>query len=167
MGISRIGTSQHQGIGIRHLLLLVCQDQELLIDLVKLLFLEIHTVDVEPMLQGSPSAAGCQYDRVVVDTHILGVHDLIGVDILQHTILMDAAGMSEGITTYNSLIRLYRHIHQRRHHPARGIDLRGVDIRLDADGLMTFQDHGDLLERGVTSPFADTVDGHLHLSGSG
>ena len=119
---------------------------------------------MQTVLQGSASGAGCQYDRVVVDSHILGVHDLIGVDILQHAILMDAAGMGEGISSHDSLIGLYGHVHQRRHHATRGIDLRGVDVRLDADALMTFQNHGDLLEGGVTSPFADTVDGHLHLS---
>ena len=51
--ICHIGTCQHQGIGISHLLLLVGQNQELLIDLIKLLLLKVYTVHVQTVLQGS------------------------------------------------------------------------------------------------------------------
>ena len=36
------------------------------------------------------AAAGGQHDAVVIDTHILGVDDFIGLYILQHTVLVDA-----------------------------------------------------------------------------
>ena len=165
-GVRGVGTCQHHHIGIAHLLLLVCQYQELLIDLIQFLIVQIHAVHMQTVLQGSPSAAGCQHDAVVVDTHILRVHDLVGMHILQHAVLMDAAGVCKGVTTHNGLIRLYGHIHQRRHHTTRRIDLRRVDVRVDAETLVTFQDHGDFLKRGITSPFTDTVDRHLHLSGT-
>ena len=166
MSLSRIGSRQHQHIGIAHLLLLVSQLQELLIDLVEFLVFQIHTVHVQTMFQGSPSATGRQQDAIIIDTHILRVHNLIGMYILQHTILMDATGMGKGITTDNGLVGLYGHIHQRRHHTRDGVNLRGVDVRLYLKVLVTFQNHRNLLQRGVTGSFADTVDGYFHLSGA-
>ena len=47
-----IGTSQHHDVGIRDFLLLVCQCQELLVDLVYLMLIaHIHTIDHQAMLQ--------------------------------------------------------------------------------------------------------------------
>ena len=66
--------------------------------------------------------------------------------ILQHTILMNTAGVGKGITSHNGLIGLDGHIHQRRHHTADGIDLRGVDIGIDTDTLVALQDHSNLFE---------------------
>ena len=118
------------------------------------------------MLQGSTSAAGCEYDAVVVDTHIFRIHDLISMHILQHAILMDAAGVGKGITPHDGLIGLHGHIHQRGHHTTRGIDLRGIDIRLDTQRLVALQDHRDLLERRVAGALANAVDGDFHLTGT-
>ena len=72
--------------------------------------------------------------------------------------------MGKGITAHDSLIRLNGHIHQRADHAARRINLRGVDIGLDAQTLVTLQDHGNLLERRVTSTLANSIDGHLNLT---
>ena len=166
MGLGRIGTCQHQHVGIAHLLLLVGQLQEFLIDLVEFLIFQIHAVHVQTMLQGGPAATCRQQNAVIIDTHILRVHDLVGMHILQHAVLMDTAGMGKGIAADNGLVGLYGHIHQRRHHAGDGINLRGVDIRFDTKVLVTLQDHGNLLQRGVAGPFTDTVDGHLHLSGT-
>ena len=166
MSLGRIGTCQHQHVGIRHLLLLVGQQQELLIYMVELALLQFHTVHVQTVLQGSAPTAGCQYDRVVVDAHILRVHNLVGVHILQHTVLMDTTRVGKGVTPYYGLVRLHRHVHQARHHPRRRIDLHRVDVRLDAQLLVTLQYHGYLLERRVTRTLSDAVHGHLHLPGS-
>ena len=97
------------------------------------------------MLQCGTSATGSQYDTVVVDAHILGIHNLVGLHVLQHTVLVNAAGVCKGITTHNSLVRLNGHVHQTRHHTTRRINLRRVDIRIDAQSLVALQNHGNLL----------------------
>ncbi len=52
-----------------------------------------------------------------------------------------------------------------RDHAGDRIYLAGVDVRVDADILVAFQDHGNLFECGVARALPDTVDRHLHLSG--
>ena len=86
--------------------------------------------------------------------------------ILQHTILMDTAGMGKGIAPDNGLVGLYRHIHQRGHHTRDRINLRSIDVCIDFKVLMAFENHRNLFQRGVTSPFTDAVDGHFHLTGT-
>ena len=80
---------------------------------------------------------------------------------------MNTAAVGKGITPYDSLVRLDGHVHQAADHTARGINLGGVDVRLDAQVGMRLEDHGHLLERGIASALAYAVDGHLHLTGSG
>ena len=79
---------------------------------------------------------------------------------------MDTAGVGKGIAAHDSLVGLNGHIHQRAHHTARGINLSGIDIGLDAQSLVALQYHGNLLERRVTGTLTDTVDGHLYLTGT-
>ena len=121
---------------------------------------------MQTMLQGGTATTGGQYDGVIVDTHIFRVDDLIGLHVLQHTILVNTRGVCEGVTTHDRLIGLHRHVHQARYHTARAVNLCRVDVGDDLTLLMALEDHGDLLQRGVTGTLADTVDGHLHLAGT-
>ena len=50
---------------------------------------QINTQDIQAVLQCSTSATGSQYDRVIIDTHIVRINNLIGLYILQDTVLMD------------------------------------------------------------------------------
>ena len=84
------------------------------------------------MLQGCTSATRSKHDGIVVDTHLLGIHDLVGRYVLQHAILMDAARVGKGVAAYDGLVGLHGHIHQRAYHAARGVYLLRVDVGLDA-----------------------------------
>ena len=44
---------------------------------------------MQAVLQGSTSAAGSKHDAVVINAHILRIYNLIRVDILQNTVLMN------------------------------------------------------------------------------
>src|SRR5574344_969184 len=79
---------------------------------------------------------------------------------------MYTTGMSKCITAHNGLVGLYWHIHQTGYHPTGRINLCGVDVRIDAQIFMTFQNHGYLLQGCITGTFADTVDRNLYLTGS-
>ena len=72
--------------------------------------------------------------------------------------------MGKGIATYNSLIGLYRHIHQRANHAARRINLLCVDIGCNAEIRVGLKDHCHLLKRSVTGALTDTIDGYLNLT---
>ena len=90
MLVGSISTSEHQYILVSNFLFLISQLEELLVYLVELLLVvDIHTVDVETILQSSTTRTGCQYDSVIVETHILRIDNLVGLHILQDAILMD------------------------------------------------------------------------------
>ena len=159
-----VGTSQHKDVVVRHLLLLVRQFEEILINLVEFLAIHFHTIYVQTMLQCGTTATSRQHDGVIVNTHFLRVHDFVSRSILQHTILMNTAGVGKRIPAHNRLVWLHGHVHEARHHTACRVYLCRVDIRLNAQVWVSLEYHGNLFQRGVTSTFTNTVDGHLHLT---
>ena len=157
-------TCKYEDVVVVDVFLLVSQLQEFLIHLVELFLLQSHTQHLQAVLQGCTSRASRQHDGVVVDAHVVRVDDFVSLHIFQHTILMNTAGMSKCILTDNRLVWLNRHIHEARHHAARWINLRGVDVGFNADGLMALQNHCHLLERRVSCTLTNTVDGHFRLT---
>ena len=117
MLISRISTGKHQNILIGNFLLLISQLEELLVNFVELLLIiNLYAIDMETVLQCSTTRTGCQYDSIVIQSHILRINDFVSLNILQDTILMDTGRMSKCIATHDSLVWLDRHIHQAAHH---------------------------------------------------
>ena len=49
-----------------------------------------------------------QHQRGGVHADILGPHDLVGLDVLQHAVLVDAAFMREGVLADDGLVVLHR-----------------------------------------------------------
>ena len=79
---------------------------------------------------------------------------------------MDTARVGKGIATYDGLIGLNGHVHQTANHSRRRINLRGIDVGLDVQSLVTFQNHRNLFQAGVTCALTNTIDGHLYLTGT-
>ena len=166
-GIGRaLFTHEHQYIVVVDVFFAVGQFEERLIGFVERLFVELDAQQVKAVLEGGSSAAGGQYNRGFVDTHLFGVDNLVALAILQHAVLMDARRVGKGVASHDGLVGLYRHIHQIRYEAARAVNLLGVDVGFDLQVVVALANHGDLLERGVSGPFADAVDGHLGLPGS-
>lgn len=118
------------------------------------------------MFQRGVSRTGREDDGIVVDAHIFRIDDFVGLHILQHTVLMDARRMGEGIASHDGLVRLHGHVHQRTDHATGGGYFLRVDIRLDVEVVMALENHGNLFLTGIASTFADAVDGHFHLAGA-
>ena len=92
MVLGTVGTGQRQYVFVVHFLPAVGQGEELPVDGVHLLLVvDFHAQHLQTVLQRGTSAAGGQHDGVVVESHVLGVHYLVGLHILQHAVLMDAA----------------------------------------------------------------------------
>ena len=165
MALCRVGSGQHQHVGIGDFLLLVGQFQELLIQAVEfLLVVDVDTEYMETELQGRTTRPCGEHNGVVVESHVLRIHDFIGMNVLQHTVLVYAARVGKSVAAHHSLVGLNGHIHQRAHHTGYGIDLRGVDIGLDTKVLMALQYHGNLLKGCVAGALAYSVDSHLYLT---
>ena len=161
-----VGTCQYQYIIVVDIFLLISQLQEFFVNLIQLILFQINPQDIQAVLQCSTPATGSQYDRVIIDTHIVRINNLIGLYILQDTVLMDTGRVCKSIPSDNRLIRLYRHIHQTGYHAACRINLLGIDICLNIDFVMTLDNHSDFFECSVTGTFTDTVNCNFHLTGT-
>jgi hypothetical protein len=82
--------------------------------------LQLHAQLLQALLEGVAAAELAQHDLVGAPAHVLGAHDLVGVARLEHAVLVDAAGMGEGVGADDGLVGL--------HHEARG----GLTILLAA-----------------------------------
>ena len=51
-----------------------------------------------------------QHQRGLLHADILGTHDLVGLDVLQHAVLMDAGFVAEGVLADDRLVVLHREI---------------------------------------------------------
>ena len=157
---------QYQNVVIIDIFLLIGKFQELFIHFVQLLLIQLYSQYRQTILQGCTSATGCQYDGIIINTHIMRVNDFVSLYILQHTILVDTRRMGKSIATYNSLVGLHRHVHQAGHHTAGWINLLCIDVGLDFYVLVTFDNHRHFLKRSIAGTFTNTIDGYLHLAGT-
>ena len=121
---------------------------------------------MQAMLKCCTTTAGSKHNGIVVDAHILRVHDFIGRSLFKHTVLVYATRMGKGIAPDDGLVGLHRHVHQARHHATDREYLCCVDVGLDIEIGMGLQSHHHFLQTGVTSTLTNTIDGHLHLSGT-
>ena len=112
MGFCAVGSGEHQDVVVVDLLLLVGKLEELLVDIVQGLFAELDPEGLEPELEGGVTASRREDDRVGVDSHVDRVDDFVGFRILEHSVLVDAGRVGEGILSDDGLVRLDRHIHQ-------------------------------------------------------
>ena len=121
------------------------------------------------VFEGGSTGVFSQYQRIIfTQADIFGTDDLVGLLVLKHTILVDTALMSEGILSYDCLIRLGFDTRNSGNKPAGGVDLFGVDVgcEITEDIVSDLQRHDDLLKRGVPGTLTQTVDGTLDLSGT-
>ena len=98
----------------------------------------------------------------------LGRHDLVGLLILEHAVLMNPGLVRESVGADNGLVGWYRHPGQTAHHPTGATDLIGMNVRSQAiERLPGVKSHDDLFQAGVARSLADPVDRDFGLSGSG
>ena len=161
--VASFGSCQHKHIVVGNFFLLVGQLQELLVDAVQFGIRNADAQHFESVLQGCTSRTRCENNGIVVHTHILRIDDFVGLHILQHTVLMYSAGMGKGVSAHNGLVRLHRHVHQRTDHATCGMYLARIDIGLNIQVVVAFQNHSHFFFTGVAGAFADTVDGNFHL----
>ena len=77
---------------------------------------------------------------------------------------MQTGGMRKGVCAHHSLVRLYRHIHEFAHHPARTVDFLGIDaMRYFEEVFPHGGIHHHLFQRGVPGALADAIYRALYL----
>ena len=121
-------------------------------------------------LLGKGMAAGmlAQHQCRFGQTNRFRGHDLVGLGVLQHAVLMDAAFMCKGIRPDNRLVGLYIEAGNRRQQARGPHDFGGLDVGLMRQNVGACpQRHDDFFHRRIAGPFADTVDGAFYLARTG
>ncbi len=106
--------------------------------------------------------------RGLLHADALGHHDLVGLGMLEHAVLVDAALVREGVAADDRLVVLHRK-RGRRRDELRGARQHG---RVDAGPVRQhvvahLHRHHDFFERGVAGALADAVDGAFDLPRAG
>src|SRR5690606_17206975 len=119
---------------------------------------------------GEPGPAGVlpEDDLTSLLAHGGGVHDLVCLTGAEHAVLVDARLVGEGVAAHDRLVVLDRVSRELGDQPRRLEDLGGVGADLHLEDVLAGLDrHDDLLDGGVTGPFADSVDRPFDLAGTG
>src|SRR5690554_7582079 len=106
-----------------------------------------------------------QHQAVGVPAYVLGTHDLVGLAMLEHAVLVNTGLMGKGIGTHNCLVRLNRETGNGGYQARRRNNVLGIDPGVDMEQILpgTYRHH-DFFERGVTGTLAQAVDGALNLA---
>lgn len=160
------GAQDFQNVRIRHSLLLIAQGLEIDERLLEGLLVDSVVAELLAALtEGVTARVLTEDEGNVGDTHGLGADDLVGLAVLEDTVLMNAGFVEEGVAADDGLVGLDHHTRQLRDHDRRGVDELGGDGVADGEGVGVGVDgHDNLLHGSVTSALADTIDRDLDLA---
>ena len=109
------------------------------------------------------------HDQVgFAQSYIFGTHNLKGLGIFQHSVLVNAALMSKGIFTDDGFVKLHRKAGHRGHAAANGHYFCAVDLcAVGHDVVAHFHSHHDLFQCRVASALPQAIDCALNLTCAG
>ena len=106
-------------------------------------------------------------DRVLRDADGLRRHDLVGLLIVEYTVLMDAGLVCECVRADNRLGRCDADAGDGLDHAAGAVNLLGVDTGVRIKVILAgLECHDNLLHGGIAGALADAVDRALDLTDS-
>ena len=98
------------------------------------------------------------------EANVFGFHDLVGLAVLEHAVLVDPGFVGEGIASYDRLVARRRAVGDLRQRAAGVHDPRGIDVGGHAERVGAgLQGHDDILERAIAGALTDAVDGAFDL----
>ncbi len=128
---------------------------------------------VAEMLQsfghGVPSAVFGERQFRFAPTDVARIHDLVGLTMLEDSILMDAGTVSKSVLANDRLAASHHQAAHATNQARRFHDLAGVHFGVKVFEVIgpRLDRHHDFFDSGVTGAFADAVDGSLDLARAG
>ena len=115
-----------------------------------------------------PAGVLAQHQTGLRNPNHFGPHDLIGLIVLEHTVLMDTGFVRKGVGPHNGFIGLDGNAGIVTDQFTDPGQLGGVDIGIQVQHLVAgLQRHNHFFKGSVAGSFADAVDGDLCLAGTG
>ncbi len=99
---------------------------------------------------------------------VWGVHDFVGLALFQNAVLVDAAGVGEGVFADDGFAALDGEAAHAGDEAGAFDDFAGVDGAVEAAEEIAagLEGHDDFLEGGVAGALANAVDGAFDLTGA-
>ena len=159
------GAHKCDHVVVKHLFLAVSQLFEAHKDVLELVVTHFKAELLQLVAQGGAAGVFPQRQGGAGEAHVFGAHDLEGLFVLQHAVLVDAAFMGKGVFADDGLVELHREAGHGGHTAGDVHELGGVDAGAPGhDVVAHFQGHHNFFERGVACAFAQTVDGAFDLA---
>ncbi len=109
-----------------------------------------------------------QHQRGPRHADVFRADDFVTAPVFEHSVLVDAGFMREGIASDDGLVGLHGFTGHLGQHPTGGEEFRRSHPGLERPPVGAHAGgHHHFLERCVPGTFADAVDGALHLSCAG
>ena len=61
----------------------------------------------QPGPQGMPAGVLAEHQIGLADAHVFGAHDLVGLVVLEHAVLVDARLVRKSVRAYDGFVRLH------------------------------------------------------------
>jgi hypothetical protein len=114
--------------------------------------------------EGVAAGVLAHHQRGLLHADGLRRHDLVGLGVLEHAVLVDAGLVGEGVAADDRLVELHRErVAAETSFEARVSMVVSILVQNGNTSLRTLHRHHDLFERGVAGPLADAVDGAFDL----
>src|SRR4051812_32110310 len=131
---------------------------------IELLRVDLVPQVLEPLAQHVASAVLSEDQARRGEADVLGAHDLVGLGVLEHAVLVDSGLVGERVLAYYGLVALHDEPCRLRDDAARFDQLLGADGRVETEMVGAgAHRHHHFLERAVAGALADPVDGAFDL----
>ena len=164
-----LAVDQRAEVVVVHEFFLVTDLLESTEDVVDLLVGQLETEVPEAHGHRGAAAVLSQRQLCLAPADLLGVHDLVGLAFLDDAVLMNTAGVREGVLTDDRLAALHRQAAHARNQLGGLHDLPGGHATgvAPVNVITRLERHDNFLERGVSGAFTNAVDGALNLPRAG
>ena len=145
-------------------LLLVAQRFELFKRFVEFVFVHAVAEFIEARFESVAAGMFAEHIAGVGPADIGGGHDFVGGFVLEHSILVNAGLVGEGVFADDGFVALHVQAGERADEAADRDEFFGVDAGGEGEGVLAgFDGHDDFFEGGVARALADAVDGAFDL----
>ena len=115
-----------------------------------------------------PTRMFSKHNLIGAPADVLGTHDLVGITLFQHAILMYPGLVSECVSTNDRLVWLHRETCDTGNQTTGSKNVGGIEPAVTGEKILTgAHGHYDLLKGGVPGALAEPIDRTFNLPGPG
>ena len=155
-------------VGVGDVLLFVGEFLKAIERFLKVIVTQVVPKNRETRFYGMPPRVLAQDELALRHTNGFRPHDLVGLFVLEHPVLVNPRFVGKGIGADNRFVGLHMHACTTRDQLAGAHDLSGIDAGLHAvERSARVHRHHDFLKSGVAGSLSNAIDRNFDLPGTG